>query len=71
VQTDRTLVWPDASIYRVTRLSSDTGGELLEMEWELPTGAWAPQPHVHPGLTEQYEVLEARSRFCWETSGGC
>ena len=28
------------------------------MEWELPPHGWAPQPHVHPGLTEEYEVLE-------------
>lgn len=57
MQTDRTLVWPDGSTYRVTCSSADTRGELLEMEWELPAGGWAPQPHVHPGLTEEYEVL--------------
>jgi hypothetical protein len=33
---DRTLVWPDGSIYRIIRSSTDTGGELLEMEWDLP-----------------------------------
>ncbi len=55
---DRTLVWPDGSIYRITRSSADTGGELLEMEWELPAHGWAPQPHVHPRLTEEYQVLE-------------
>jgi mannose-6-phosphate isomerase-like protein (cupin superfamily) len=55
---DRTLTWPDGSIYRITRSSVDTGGELLEMEWELPATGWAPQPHVHPHLTEEYEVVE-------------
>jgi mannose-6-phosphate isomerase-like protein (cupin superfamily) len=55
---DRTLEWPDGSIYRITRSSADTGGELLEMELELPAHGWAPQPHVHPGLTEEYQVLE-------------
>jgi mannose-6-phosphate isomerase-like protein (cupin superfamily) len=55
---DRTLVWPDGSIYRITRSSADTGGELLEMEWELPAHGWAPQPYVHPRLTEEYHVLE-------------
>jgi quercetin dioxygenase-like cupin family protein len=55
---DRTLVWPDGSIYRVTRSSADTGGELLEMEWKLPAHGWAPQPHVHPRLTEEYQVHE-------------
>lgn len=55
---DRTLVWPDGSIYTITRASADTGGGLLEMVWELPAHGWAPQPHVHPRLTEEYEVLE-------------
>jgi hypothetical protein len=32
---------PDGSIYRITRSSVDTGGELLEMEWELPAHGWA------------------------------
>jgi mannose-6-phosphate isomerase-like protein (cupin superfamily) len=54
---ERTLAWPDGSIYRITRSSADTGGELLEMEWELPAHGWAPQPHVHPRLTEEYQVL--------------
>lgn len=54
----RTLVWPDGSIYKISRSTADTGGELLEMEWELPAHGWAPQPHVHPRLTEEYEVLE-------------
>src|SRR5215207_7334555 len=40
------------------RSGADTGGELLEMEWELPAKGWAPQPHLHPCLTEEYEVLE-------------
>lgn len=55
---DRMLVWPDGSIYTITRSTADTGGELLEMEWELPAHGWAPQPHVHPRLTEEYQVLE-------------
>jgi mannose-6-phosphate isomerase-like protein (cupin superfamily) len=55
---DRTLVWPDGSIYRITRSTADTGGELLEMGWELPANGWAPQPHVHPRLTEEYQVLD-------------
>jgi quercetin dioxygenase-like cupin family protein len=55
---DRTLVWPDGSIYRITRSSRDTGGELLEMEMELPAHGWAPQPHVHPRITEEYQVIE-------------
>jgi mannose-6-phosphate isomerase-like protein (cupin superfamily) len=28
------------------------------MEWELPTNGWARQPHIHPRLTEEYELLD-------------
>lgn len=55
---DRTLTWPDGTIYRITRSAEETGGSELEMELELPAGGWAPQPHVHPHLTEEYEVIE-------------
>lgn len=55
---ERTLVWPDGSIYAITRSSADTRGELLEMELKLPAQGWTPRPHVHPALTEEYEVLE-------------
>jgi hypothetical protein len=50
-------VWPDGSIYRIIRFAN-TGGQLLEMEWELPAHSWAPQSHVRPRLTEEYEVLD-------------
>jgi hypothetical protein len=53
-------VWPDGSIYRITGPGADTDGELLEIEMELPAHGWAPQPHVHPRITEEYEVLEGR-----------
>jgi len=72
----RTLVWPDGSVYRIRRSTADTGGELLEMEWELPAHGWGPQPHVHPRLTEEYEVLEGSldvlvgSRWRELTAGG-
>ena len=58
IAPDRTLSWPDGTIYRITRSGEETDGSELEMELELPAGAWAPQPHVHPDLTEEYEVLE-------------
>ena len=54
----RTLVWPDGSVYTITRSGADTSGELLEMKWQFPATGWAPQPHLHPLLTEEYEVLE-------------
>src|SRR5215216_672402 len=28
------------------------------MEWELPAKGWAPRPHIHPRLTEEYEVRD-------------
>ncbi len=58
IEANRILVWPDGSVYRITRSSEETRGSELAMEWELPAGGWAPQPHVHPDLTEEYEVLE-------------
>jgi len=45
-------------VYRITKSTAETNGKLLEMEWDLPAGGWAPQPHVHPRLTEEYEVLD-------------
>ncbi|MDQ3964825.1 MAG: cupin domain-containing protein [Actinomycetota bacterium] len=57
---ERTLIWPDGSVFGITQSTADTGGELLEMEWELPAHGWAPQAHVHPRMTEEYEVLAGR-----------
>lgn len=54
----RRLIWPDGSVYEITESSADSSGEPLEMELDLPAHGWAPQPHVHPSLTEEYEVLE-------------
>ncbi|WP_053226392.1 cupin domain-containing protein [Solirubrobacter soli] len=54
----RRLTWPDGTIYTITRSSADTDGVLLEMEWQLPAGGWSPQPHIHPHITETYEVLD-------------
>lgn len=56
--TGETLVWPDGSVFQITRSTADTGGEFLEMEWKLPPGGWAPGAHMHKALTEEYEVLD-------------
>ena len=48
----------DGSVYAVTAAAADSGGEFLEMEFTLPPGSVSPPPHVHHGLTEEYEVLE-------------
>jgi hypothetical protein len=46
---------PDGSVYAVTAAAADSGGEFVEMEFILPPGSVSPPPHVHPGLTEEYE----------------
>jgi mannose-6-phosphate isomerase-like protein (cupin superfamily) len=54
----RSITWPDGTVFRITRSSEETDGAYLEMEWDLPAHGWAPGTHVHPGLTEEYEVLD-------------
>ena len=49
---------PDGSVYEVTAAASESGGEFVEMIFTLPAGSVSPPPHVHAGLTEDYEVLE-------------
>jgi mannose-6-phosphate isomerase-like protein (cupin superfamily) len=49
---------PDGSVYAVTAAAADSGGEFVEMEFTLPSGSVSPPPHVHIGLTEEYEVIE-------------
>jgi mannose-6-phosphate isomerase-like protein (cupin superfamily) len=51
---------PDGSIYAVTSAAADSGGGFVGMEFVLPPGSVSPPPHVHEGLTEEYEVLEGR-----------
>jgi len=49
---------PDGSIYEVTAAAADSGGGFVGMQFTLPPGSVSPPPHVHDGLTEEYEVLE-------------
>jgi mannose-6-phosphate isomerase-like protein (cupin superfamily) len=49
---------PDGSVYEVTSAAADTGGQFVEMIFTLPPRAVSPPPHVHDGLTEEYEVIE-------------
>jgi quercetin dioxygenase-like cupin family protein len=49
---------PDGSVYEVTRSTADAGGEFVEMIFTFPPGSFAPPPHTHPGLVEEYEVIE-------------
>ena len=55
-----------ASGERITirRTAAQTGGELLEIELELPAGGKVPGPlHVHPLQEERFEVVEGTMRF--------
>lgn len=49
---------PDGSVYVVRQPAAETGGEVVEMEFILPSGCVPPPPHVHPSQVEGYEVLE-------------
>ena len=64
---------PDGSVYLVRRPASETGGELVEMEFLLPHGCVPPPPHVHPSQVEEYEVLEGSFEVTvdgrWRTLG--
>lgn len=54
-------VMPDGlGEYLVVRSHDETGGELVEMEFTLPPGAFAPPAHRHPTQVEEYEVLEGK-----------
>lgn len=48
----------DGSVYAVTTAAADSGGEFVGMEFTLPHGSVSPPPHVHHGMTEDYEVIE-------------
>ena len=48
----------DGSVYEVTTAAADSGGEFVEMLFTLPPGSVSPPPHIHAGLTEEYEVIE-------------
>ena len=51
---------PDGSVYALVTSAADAGGEFVEMEFTLPPGSVSPPPHVHHGMSEDYEVLEGR-----------
>jgi mannose-6-phosphate isomerase-like protein (cupin superfamily) len=64
---------PDGSVYEVTAAAADSAGGLVEMVFTLPPGSVSPPPHVHAGLTEEYEVIdgdfEVMSGGAWTTLG--
>jgi quercetin dioxygenase-like cupin family protein len=42
------------------RTTAETGGELVEVESELPAGGPKPPAHYHPRQAEHFEVLAGR-----------
>ena len=64
---------PDGSAYIVTRPSTQTDGEYVEMEFVLPSGCVPPPPHIHPHQVEEYHVLEGSFEVVvdgtWRTLG--
>jgi mannose-6-phosphate isomerase-like protein (cupin superfamily) len=46
--------------------ASDSGGSLLELEMEADPRAAGATTHVHPRITERYEMLEGRLRVTLE-----
>jgi quercetin dioxygenase-like cupin family protein len=50
---------------RITFLqtATDTDGELLEIELELPADGRVPGAHVHPAQEERFHVLEGTMKF--------
>ena len=63
----------DGSVYEVTAAARESGDEFVEMRFTLPPGSVSPPPHVHAGLTEEYEVIEGTfevmSGGAWSTLG--
>jgi quercetin dioxygenase-like cupin family protein len=64
---------PDGSIYEVTAAAADSDGEFVGMDFTLPPNMVGPPPHVHDGLTEEYQVIEGAltvmSGDSWTTLG--
>lgn len=48
-------------VFRKT--ATETGGELLEMEFRLRSGGYVAAEHVHPEQEERFEVVEGRPVF--------
>ncbi|HEV8153289.1 MAG TPA: hypothetical protein VGP78_10160, partial [Solirubrobacteraceae bacterium] len=49
--------------FTFTQTAATTGGELLAFELGLRPGGAVPIMHVHPVMTERFEVVDGRMRF--------
>lgn len=56
---------PIGMVFTVLRSGSDTGGESLDLHWQLSPGCNVKDPfiHIHPHAIETYEVLEGEMEF--------
>jgi mannose-6-phosphate isomerase-like protein (cupin superfamily) len=45
------------------KTAADTGGELLEFDFELAADGQVPGKHVHPSQEERFEVLSGTMKF--------
>lgn len=65
-QVIRNPVTGETVTFLVTR--EDSGGALLELEMEADPRASGATEHIHPNITERYEMLEGRLRLKLEGS---
>ncbi|MFY9488049.1 MAG: hypothetical protein WAP35_05050 [Solirubrobacterales bacterium] len=49
---------PDGGVYTVNVPAAETGGDFVEMEFELPAKCVPPPPHIHSQQVEEYELLD-------------
>lgn len=57
-QAQRRFEVPGGGWVVINRTGQETGGEVVEVEFEFPPGAPGPPPHRHPRQVEEWEVLD-------------
>jgi quercetin dioxygenase-like cupin family protein len=57
-ETGDTLPAPDGTTFLVVESARDSGGERVEFEITMPSGALGPPRHQHPSHTETLRVVE-------------
>lgn len=57
-QAGDVFAMPDGAQYVLRTPTAAVNGDYVEFEWVFPPKVFAPPPHLHPGQTEEYEVLE-------------
>jgi mannose-6-phosphate isomerase-like protein (cupin superfamily) len=57
-KTGDTLPAPDGTTFLVVQSARDSGGDRVEFEIRMPSGALGPPRHRHPSHTETLRVVE-------------